>query len=149
MPAAWCWKRMSSPERPIVCRPARRSFGAPSSAPVLSPWSAIPSTRAARRRCGPCERYETVILLSLGLPALKPIRRNHAPVRKDPMKVELSRFRVKSGKSGRVDEWLKMLNRNMGEIIPMLDREEMKLEVIFREMIGEEEYLYWFSVQAD
>ena len=48
-----------------------------------------------------------------------------------------------------MDEWLKMLNRNMGEIIPMLDREEMKLEVIFREMIGEEEYLYWFSVQGD
>ena len=65
------------------------------------------------------------------------------------MRVELSRFRVKPGKSARVDEWLKMLNDRMDEIVPILDREEMKLEVIFREMIGGEEYLYWFSVQGD
>jgi hypothetical protein len=65
------------------------------------------------------------------------------------MKVELSRFRVKSSKSARVDEWLKMLNDRMAEQIPILDREQMKLEVIFREMIDGEEYLYWFSVQGE
>ena len=65
------------------------------------------------------------------------------------MRVELSRFRVRSDKSARVDEWLKMLNHRMSEIVPILDREEMKLEVIFREMIGGEEYLYWFSVQGE
>jgi Family of unknown function (DUF6176) len=65
------------------------------------------------------------------------------------MKVELSRFRVKEGKSARVDEWLQMLNDNMAAIIPMLDQEQMKFEVIFRELIGGVEYLHWFSVQED
>ena len=65
------------------------------------------------------------------------------------MKVELSRFHVRQDKSARVDEWLKMLNDRMSEAIPTLDREAMKLEVIFREIIGGEEYLYWFSVQGE
>ena len=65
------------------------------------------------------------------------------------MRVELTRFRVKEGKSARVDEWLKMLNENMDEVIQTLDREQMKVEVIFREMIDGEEYLYWFSVQGE
>ncbi|MEX2029633.1 MAG: DUF6176 family protein [Anaerolineales bacterium] len=65
------------------------------------------------------------------------------------MKVELSRFRVKAGKSACVDEWLKMLNDNIDEVIQTLEREQMKLEVIFRECIGQEEYLTWFSVQGE
>jgi hypothetical protein len=65
------------------------------------------------------------------------------------MKVELSRFRVKPGKSGRVDEWLAMLNMRMLEVVQTLEREEMKLEVIFREIIEGDEYLYWFSVQGE
>ena len=65
------------------------------------------------------------------------------------MKVELSRFRIKENKSARVDEWLKTLNENMGELLQTLDREQMKFEVIFREMIDGEEYLYWFSVQDE
>jgi len=65
------------------------------------------------------------------------------------MKVELSRFRVKPDKSARVDDWLKMLNDNMDELVQTLEREQMKLEVIFREIIDGEEYLYWFSVQGE
>jgi Family of unknown function (DUF6176) len=65
------------------------------------------------------------------------------------MKVELSRYKVKADKLARTDEWLKMLNDRMAESIPILDREEMKLEVIFREVINGEEYLYWFSVQGE
>jgi Family of unknown function (DUF6176) len=65
------------------------------------------------------------------------------------MKVELSRFHVKPGKSQRVDEWLNMLNANMDEVLQTLEREEMMLEVIFREIIDGEEYLYWFSVQGE
>jgi hypothetical protein len=65
------------------------------------------------------------------------------------MRVELTRFRVKDGKSARVDDWLKMLNDNMDEVIQTLDREQMKVEVIFREMIDGDEYLYWFSVQGE
>jgi hypothetical protein len=65
------------------------------------------------------------------------------------MRVELTRVRVKPGKSARVDEWLKMLNDNMSEVLQTLDREQMKLEVIFREIINGDECLYWFSVQGD
>src|SRR5262249_18435124 len=54
-----------------------------------------------------------------------------------------------SGKSARVDEWLSMLNANMDEVLQTLDREQMKLEVIFREIIDGEEYLYWFSIQGE
>lgn len=65
------------------------------------------------------------------------------------MLVELSRFRVKPGKSARVDEWLAMLNGRMDEVKQTLVREEMKVEVIFREIIGDDEYLYWFSIQGE
>lgn len=65
------------------------------------------------------------------------------------MRVELSRFRVKPGHSHQVDEWLAALNSRIGEVQQTLDRERMKCEVIFREIIGQDEYLYWFSVQAD
>lgn len=65
------------------------------------------------------------------------------------MNVELTRFRVKRGKSSRVDEWLSMLNANMDEVLQTLEREQMKLEVIFREIVDGEEYLYWLSVQGE
>ena len=65
------------------------------------------------------------------------------------MRVELTRVRVKEGKSAHVDDWLKMLNDNMSEVIQTLDREQMTVEVIFREMIDGEEYLYWFSIQGE
>jgi hypothetical protein len=65
------------------------------------------------------------------------------------MLVELTRVRVKPGKSARVDEWLAMLNARMDEVKETLVREEMHVEVIFREMIGEDEFLYWFSIQGE
>jgi len=65
------------------------------------------------------------------------------------MKVELSRFRVKSGKSERVDDWLAMLSTHIDEAVQTLEREQMKLEVIFREVIDGTDYLYWFSVQGE
>ena len=45
------------------------------------------------------------------------------------MKVELSRFRVKPGKSERVDDWLQMLNSHMDDVVETLEREQMKIEV--------------------
>ena len=65
------------------------------------------------------------------------------------MRVELTRFRVKRGKSSRVDEWLSMLNASRDEVLQTLEREQMKLEVIFREIIAGEEYLYGLSVQGE
>ena len=58
------------------------------------------------------------------------------------MRVELTRVRVKPGKSGRVDEWLAMLNGRMDEVKETLVREELHVEVIFREISGEDEFLY-------
>ena len=65
------------------------------------------------------------------------------------MLVELSRFRIKPGKEARVDEWLRMLNERIDEAKETLRREKMKVEVIFREKIGGDEYLSWFSVQDE
>ena len=65
------------------------------------------------------------------------------------MKVELSRFRVKPGKSERVDEWLAMLNLHLDEAVKTLEREQMNLEVIFREIIDGVDHLRWFSVQGE
>ena len=65
------------------------------------------------------------------------------------MKVELTRLRIKEGKSARVDEWLKMINGRVDEALETLDREGMRLEIIFREIIGENDYLCWFTVQDE
>ena len=65
------------------------------------------------------------------------------------MKVELSRFRIKRGKEARVDKWLATINSELPQHIPILDEEQMKLEVIFRETIDGEQFLTWFSVQGD
>lgn len=63
--------------------------------------------------------------------------------------VELSRFRVKKGKSARVDEWMSFLNEHMADTLLTLEGEKMYVETIFREVLDGREYLYWYSVQAD
>lgn len=65
------------------------------------------------------------------------------------MIVELSRFYVKKGKSKRVDRWMKMLKSRLPEVMRTLKREKMYVEVIFREKIGKDEFLYWFSIQGE
>ncbi|USK74325.1 DUF6176 family protein [Peribacillus frigoritolerans] len=64
------------------------------------------------------------------------------------MNVELTRFRVKEGKSERVDEWLKFLNENMNDVLITLEAEKMYVETIFRERLNSDEFLYWYSVQG-
>lgn len=64
------------------------------------------------------------------------------------MNVELTRFRVKEGKSKKVDEWLKFLNDNMEGVLLTLEREKMYVETIFREELDGHEYLYWYSVRG-
>lgn len=65
------------------------------------------------------------------------------------MRVELTRFRIRPDKTDRVDEWLAMLNRRMAEVKETLAREEMKVEVIFRELVDGQEYLTWFTIQGE
>ncbi|MDW0118795.1 DUF6176 family protein [Sporosarcina thermotolerans] len=65
------------------------------------------------------------------------------------MNIELTRFRVKSGKSERVDEWLTFLRENMKAVLVTLEGERMYVETIFRENLNGEEFLYWYSVQGE
>lgn len=55
------------------------------------------------------------------------------------MNVELTRFKVKPGKSHRVDEWMQLLNENMKEVLLTLNDEKMYVETIFREIRDGEE----------
>lgn len=64
------------------------------------------------------------------------------------MNVEITRFRVKQGKSEKVDEWLNFLNENMSDVLVTLEAEKMYVETIFREVLNGEEYLYWYGVQG-
>ncbi|SFG83658.1 DUF6176 family protein [Sporolactobacillus nakayamae] len=65
------------------------------------------------------------------------------------MQIELSKFRVKKGKTKQVDQWMNMLNEHMPEVLLTLENEKMYIETIFREKNQDEEYLYWYSVQGD
>ncbi|MDW0109744.1 DUF6176 family protein [Sporosarcina aquimarina] len=65
------------------------------------------------------------------------------------MNVELTRFKVKEGKSETVDEWLNFLNENMKDVLITLDAEKMYVETIFREVLDGTEYLYWYSAQGE
>ncbi|WP_062107333.1 DUF6176 family protein [Bacillus niameyensis] len=65
------------------------------------------------------------------------------------MNVELTRFKVKEGKSKRVDEWLAFLKENMNDVLVTLDGEKMFVETIFREHLNGDEYLYWYSIQGE
>lgn len=64
------------------------------------------------------------------------------------MNVELTRFKVQKGKSARVDDWMLFLNKHMKEVLLTLVDEKMYVETIFRERVGDTEYLYWYSVQG-
>ncbi|MER0123558.1 DUF6176 family protein [Streptococcus sp. ZJ93] len=63
-------------------------------------------------------------------------------------KVELTRFKVKEGKSAVVDEWMNFLNNHMEETLLTLEDEKMFVETIFREILDGQEYLYWYAVQG-
>ena len=65
------------------------------------------------------------------------------------MKIEITRFKVKDGKSEVVDEWLKFLNDNIKDVLVTLEGEKMYVETIHREKWDDNEYLYWYSVQGE
>ncbi|MBI4854187.1 MAG: hypothetical protein HY819_20510 [Acidobacteria bacterium] len=65
------------------------------------------------------------------------------------MLIELTRFKIKEGKSKRVDEWIRLLNDNMPAVLLTLEDEKMYVEAIFREFNKEGEFLYWFSIQGE
>ena len=62
------------------------------------------------------------------------------------LRVELSRARVKPGRSDGADRWMQMLNDRADECVATLDRERMAIEIVFRLREGDDEFLYWVSV---
>jgi len=58
--------------------------------------------------------------------------------------IELTRVKVKNGKSAVVDEWMALLNREMDKVLLTLEDEKMYVETIFREVAGSSEFLYWY-----
>ncbi len=65
------------------------------------------------------------------------------------MNIELTRYRVKPGKSERVDEWMSMLNVRLAECLATFSREDMYMELTFREKSVNEDFLYWFAIQGE
>lgn len=65
------------------------------------------------------------------------------------MRVELTKYRVKEGKSKLVDEWIEYMHNHMDDVLMNLEGEKMFVETIFREAFNDVEYLYWYSVQDD
>lgn len=65
------------------------------------------------------------------------------------MNIELSRYKVKEGKSEKVREWIAFLNENKKDVLLTLEQEKMKVECIFLETIEGKEYLIWFSIQQE
>ena len=69
--------------------------------------------------------------------------------KRDSMNVELTRFKVKAGKSEKVDEWMHFLKDNMNDVLETLAGEKMMVETIFRETLDGTEYIYWYSIQGE
>lgn len=64
------------------------------------------------------------------------------------MRAELTKFKVKEGKSKVVDEWIEYMRDNMDDVLLNLEGEKMYVETIFREVFMDVEYLYWYSIQS-
>ncbi|NDI35075.1 DUF6176 family protein [Chengkuizengella sediminis] len=65
------------------------------------------------------------------------------------MNVRLNKYRIKDGKTKRVDEWMELLNQNMDKVLLILKNENLYIETMFREKSDEGEYLYWYAVQGN
>ena len=62
---------------------------------------------------------------------------------------ELSRFKVKEGKTETVEQWMAFLNEHLDKVLLTLDDEKMFVETIFKEELEGATYLYWYSVQGE
>lgn len=62
---------------------------------------------------------------------------------------ELSRFKVKEGKTEAVEQWMDFLNKHMDKVLLTLEDEKMFVETIFKEEAEGITYLYWYSIQGE
>ena len=56
---------------------------------------------------------------------------------------ELSKFKIKEGKTEVVERWMTFLNEHMDKVLLTFNDEKMFVETIFKEEIGGTAYLYW------
>ena len=93
--------------------------------------------RWSSRRNGPIRREST-----LGNMIQNP---SSVPAR---LVVELSRQKLLPDASGIADDWMMMLNSRREECEATLDREHMALELVFRRVDSDGEWLYWVTVRG-
>jgi uncharacterized protein DUF6176 len=62
------------------------------------------------------------------------------------LRVELSRARIKPGQGEHTDQWMAMLNARIDECVATLHSEKMALEIVFRQVDADGEWIYWVSV---
>jgi hypothetical protein len=65
------------------------------------------------------------------------------------MQMRLIRRRIRPGAEGLVDDWLRLLAERRDECIQTLTREQMAVELIFRERLADAEYLTWVVIHGD
>jgi hypothetical protein len=68
---------------------------------------------------------------------------------KPPIKVELTRFRIRPGEEGTYAEWMSFHRQHQPEMVATLDRERMYFESIFRDETGDGRTIYWLSVEGE
>jgi len=65
------------------------------------------------------------------------------------MNTEFTIFRVKKGKEGRAEEWMREIANRRAECVDTLEREAMYYESVFKTRFADRMYLAWYSVQGD
>ena len=63
------------------------------------------------------------------------------------LNTELTRFKIKKGKEGRIKEWMDLLRDNLSATLATLDGEKMYIESIFSDL--DEGFMYWYSIQGE
>src|SRR3989344_1686762 len=79
------------------------------------------------------------------------IENGYAPDKTQPQRlmVELTRFKMKRGKSEKVQELVKHIRESVPRQKEAFKAEKMFVESIFYEKRGEDEYLYWYNIQGE
>ena len=62
--------------------------------------------------------------------------------------VALSRARIRPGMGEEATRWMQMLNDRLGECVATLDREKMAIEIVFRLLEDDGDFLYWVTVSG-
>lgn len=60
------------------------------------------------------------------------------------MQTELTKFRVRNGKTQKVDEWLLLINEYKDSVCLAVEYDVMQVRWISREIVNDGEYLYWY-----